>query len=282
MNLKKYVELILEEFNLPLDEEKYNYSNFSVYKNYNDHSVSYDYVLYTFSQNYPYLIFYLRNNTNKIARQLIYVNSKPLIIEGEKNNIGEIELYAHDDVFDYEEITQIVANRIIEVFPYEEKKILINILDDIMQNFRNTVEKFIDKRYPIILDTTPNVSFEGNSFDFTLKEIIELPLLNDSAISNALEEQRAYFLEAIKYGFVAKEDLLLFLEGPEQYGLKLEEDSYIYEYLDGVINNINHNLEYDAANDIDFSIDISSGEDDDLDYYLYSVVEKVNKRLNEK
>lgn len=282
MNLKKYVELTLEEFNLPLDEEKYNYSNFSVYKNYNDHSVSYDYVLYTFSQNYPYLIFYLRNNTNKITRQLIYVNSKPLIIEGEKNDIGEIEFYALDDVFDYEEITQIVANRIIEVFPYEEKKILINILDDIMQNFRNTVEKFIDERYPIILDTTPNVSFEGNNFDFTLEEIIELPLLNDSAISNALEEQRTYFLEAIKYGFVAKEDLLLFLEGPEQYGLKLEEDSDIYEYLDGVIDNINHNLEYDADNDIDFSIDISSGEDDDLDYYLYSVVEKVNKRLNEK
>ncbi|WP_077702818.1 hypothetical protein [Virgibacillus dokdonensis] len=96
-----------------------------------------------------------------------------------------------------------------------------------------------------------------------------------------LEEQRTYFLEALKYGFAAKEELLLFLEEPEQYGLKLEEDSYIYEFLDGVINNINHNLEYDA-NDIDFSIDISSGEDDDVDYYLYSVVEKVNKRLNEK
>ncbi|WP_419893498.1 hypothetical protein [Oceanobacillus kimchii] len=282
MNLKKYVELTLEEFNLPLDEEKYNYSNFSVYKNYNDHSVSYDYVLYTFSQNYPYLIFYLRNNTNKIARQLIYVNSKPLIIEGEKNDIGEIELYTPFDVFDYEEITQIVANRIIEVFPYEEKQILINILDDIMQNFRNTVEKFIDERYSVILDTTPNATFERNTFDFTLKEIIELPFLNDSAISNALEEQRTYFLEAIKYGFAAKEELLLFLEEPEQYGLEIKEDSYIYDDLDGVINNINHNLEYDAANDIDFSIDISSGEDDDLDYYLYSVVEKVNKRLNEK
>lgn len=282
MNLKKYVELTLEEFNLPLDEEKYNYSNFSVYKNYNDHSVSYDYVLYTFSQNYPYLIFYLRNNTNKIARQLIYVNSKPLIIEGEKNDIGEIELYTPFDVFDYEEITQIVANRIIEVFPYEEKQILINILDDIMQNFRNSVEKFIDERYSVILDTTPNATFERNTFDFTLKEIIELPFLNDSAISNALEEQRTYFLEAIKYGFAAKEELLLFLEEPEQYGLEIKEDSYIYDDLDGVINNINHNLEYDAANDIDFSIDISSGEDDDLDYYLYSVVEKVNKRLNEK
>lgn len=141
MENKEFFQKVLNHFQVEMDEKKLSDVTFNAELPDDGEGNKVTYVLYPFYANRPYVLIVLQNMSVSKSLEMIYYEEKEhdvfsSIIDGDEQL--EVPYYPYD----YLDISNSIANRLVQLFPYTHLNTLENLLSKIMENLSNVIENY--------------------------------------------------------------------------------------------------------------------------------------------
>lgn len=180
MENKEFVQGVLNHFQLKIDEEKLHEVTFSKELPYDGKENKASYILYPFYANRPYILIALKNMSNSKSLEMIYFREDEHdVFSGISERKGQPEIPYYP--YDYLDISNRIANRLVQIFPYTHLESLESLLSEIMENLSSVIDEYHeDPRISFIEeDLNAKVYIHGYELD---PDIDLLPSLMDAKV----------------------------------------------------------------------------------------------------